>query len=261
MYLGVYWYFGFPEELYRFGLVRFRPGGGGHGNRPAELSACIRATDPTRVLDKLHALSDRYPEGSLYVYRDGRYLEIGTGGDQLFDYDLGLMREVERMLLAEEVIPASAGNPQQSTLLRLPDIEPQPPVYPSANIFQVVGSPQRLHEAETLSLRLDCHLPAADKPAFTTALSELCQAAHLDVLYYYEAPAGKAVNLMIFLSNGRQGVGLQPRKFTQIPQLEQETLILMQRCQAEPGHTNGPGAYPQQGPVILLMKDQEFVLD
>lgn len=260
MYLGVYWYLGFPEELYRFELVRFRPGTGGHGNMPAELSASIRATDPTRVLDKLHRLSDRYPEGALYVYRDGRYLEIGTGSDQLFDYDLGLMREVEHVLLSEETIPVSGINLQQATLLRLQGQGNKAPVYPSTGIFQVVGSPLRRHGAENISLRLDCHLPAIDKPAFTAALSALCQAAQIDVLYYYEAAAGNVINLMLFLGNGRQGVELRPKQFIEMLQLEQETLALMQKYQAEPGHTNGPGAYPQQGPVVLRMKDPDFVL-
>jgi len=260
MYLGVYWYFAFPEELYRFELVRFRPGSGGHGNMPAELSARIRATDPTRILDKVHRLMDRYTEGGLYAYRDGHYLEIGTGGDQLFDYDIGLMQEVERLLLAEEVIPAPGASLKQSTLIRIPGTESQPMAYPSLGIFQVVGSPLRRYGAEVLSLRLDCHLDAGSQSAFLDALSELCVAAGIGVLYYYEAPAGSVTNLMILLSNGRQGLSLQPKHFTQIPQLEQQAQALMRRYGVEQGHASGRGTYPQQGPVVLHMKDQDFML-
>ncbi|MBO2007616.1 hypothetical protein [Hymenobacter negativus] len=261
MLLGVYWYYGFPEGLYHFDFFTFRPGLGGHADGPAELTATVHAPDPVALLAQVRTVAARYPEVYLFGEASGQLLRLTVGYYSLPDYAFHVAGELEQVLrqlhapLATEPLPAGA----QYLSLTAPQ-DPTPP-FSNSSIFQAVSSLSKKYQAETKSLRLDCHLPLAHKPAFINALNDICQEAHLDVLYYLDYEMRQQVNLMLFFSNGRQGVGGRPLRYTNVPALAEPVAACLVTHGGQPNHLGSyPAYYPDRGPHIVRMVDADFIL-
>ncbi len=261
MLLGVYWYRYFPEGLYRFDFFTFRAGLGGHADGPAELTATVQAPDPPALLAEVRAVASRHPEVRLSGEARGPFLRLTVGGYTLSDYAFFVAGELEKVFrrqhaaLATEPLPAGA----QSSCLTTPEEDATQPV--SGGLLQAVSSPAGRYRADTLSLRLDCHLPLAHKSAFLADLNQRCQAASLDVLYYLDYEVPPQVNLMLFFSNGRQGVGGQPLRYTNAHALTVPVALCLANHEGQPGHLGSyPEYYPENGPHIVRMADAAFVL-
>ncbi|MDO7844741.1 hypothetical protein Q5H92_00110 [Hymenobacter sp. M29] len=261
MLLGVYWYRYFPEGLYQFDFFTFRAGLGGHADGPAELTATVQAPDPAALLAEVRAVAARHPEVRLFGEVHGQFLRLTVGGYSLSDYAFFVAGELEKALrrqhaaLATEPLPAGA----QFIRLTTPAEDATQPL--SGGLLQAVSSAPGRYGAETLSLRLDCHLLLAHKSAFITDLNQLCQAANLDVLYYLDYEIPPHVNLMLFFSNGRQGVGGQPLRYTNAHALAALVAACLAKHGGQPGHLGSyPDYYPENGPYVVRMADAAFAL-
>ena len=191
----------------------------------------------------------------------GQFLRLTVGGYTLSDYAFFVAGELEKVFrrqhaaLATEPLPAGA----QYLRLTTPEEDATQPV--SGELLQAVSSPAGRYQAETLSLRLDCHLPLAQKPAFVDDLNQLCQAANLDVLYYLDYEVHPQVNLMLFFSNGRQGMGGQPLRYTNAHALAASVALCLVNHGGQPGHLGSyPEYYPEKGPHVVRMADAAFVM-
>lgn len=259
MILGTYWYSGFPEALYHFDYFKFSAGRGGFADKPAQLEASIYAIQADSLFTQLEALVNNYPDASLYLYRDGDKLRIGTGGYALLDYDFLFMQQVEQVFKKESVrLLRDDEKLHDPVLIHLPDESPLKMSYPEKHLLQVVSSAGGKYQAENQLLRLDCQLNHSDKSGFIAALKTVAIEARLEVFYYYEQDFGDRSNLMLFFSNGRQGLQLERTKWTDAASLELKIEQWMQRYHAVQGHGSGP--YPDHGPRIELMRDEEFVI-
>jgi hypothetical protein len=134
-------------------------------------------------------------------------------------------------------------------------------VYPSRGYFQVVGSSLRKCNAETIALRLDCNLHSVFKSAFLDEIEGVCASANIEVLYYLENEFLEYTNLMLFLTNGRQGLNLQEKKITDIEFLEERIEALFQEYHLRKGHQGGSENYPKGKPTVRRIVDKEFVLE
>ncbi|WP_345049613.1 hypothetical protein [Hymenobacter glaciei] len=261
MLLGVYWYYGFPTGLYHFDFFTFRPGLGGHADGPAELTATVYAPAPIALLDQVRALAARYPEVHLVGDAQGQYLRLTLGGYSLSDYAFYVARELEKVLRGQQATLTAGAMPAGAEFLRLAAPQDMTPPYHSGGILQAVSSSPGHCQAETRYLRLDCHLPLARKSGFVEALDKVCQEIALDVLYYFDLEIGQQVNLMLFFSNGRQGVDGQPLRYTNANSLADSVAQCLAAHGGQPSHPgNYPAHYPKRGPHIVRMVDAAFML-
>jgi hypothetical protein len=261
MLLGVYWYRYFPEGLYHFDFFTFQAGLGGHADGPAELTATVRAPDPAALLAEVRAVATRYPEVRLFGEVSGALLRLTVGGYSLSDYAFHVAGELEKVVRQQHATRTTEPLPVGTPFIRLtiPAEDITQPL--RGGPLQAVSSSSGKYQAETLSLRLDCHLPLAYKPAFIADLNQLCQTANLDVLHYLDYEIGPYVNLMLFFSNGRQGVGGQPLRYTNVHALTEPVALCLANHRGKPGHLGDyPTYYPENGPHVVRMVDAAFVL-
>lgn len=261
MILGTYWYFEFPTDLYKFDFFEYRQGYGGHADKPAELITDIEAEDPEKIISDLKLLITTYNEGSLFIYRDGQKLKIGTGGHQLFDYDFLLISKVENILRREKIKLVKDQKLNNPTFFRLNIDSPSNKyIYPKKSFLQLVGSELKKHNAENSKLRLDCNLKLKDKENFIDELKEISKEENIKVLFYFDKDFESDTNLMIFFTNGRQGLNLAQKQFVNTKSFENKIEESITKNNVKFGHISGFGLYPQNGPKIELMIDEEFII-
>jgi hypothetical protein len=266
MLLGVYWYYGFPKDLYHFDFFTFRPGRGGHADGPAEFTATVRAPDPAALLAQVRAVAARYPDGYLDAYAFGKApherLHLDLGDYALTDYTFHLAGELENVLRQQQAAPTTESLPPDTPLLRLAEPhDPTPPYQYGDGLLQAVSSAPQKQQAEVALLRLDCHLPLARQADFLAALGALCEQSGLDVLYYLDYEVPPQTNLMVLLGNGRQGVGGQPLRYTDPAALKTAVLASLAAHEGQAGHLGGyPAHYPRRGPHVVRMVDAAFIL-
>jgi hypothetical protein len=260
MLLGVYWYYGFPEGLYDFDFFNFRPGLGGHADGPAELTVTVQASNPAAALEQVRAVAARCPEAHLFAEAHGPLLRLTVGDYALPDYAFHVASELERVLRQQQATPTTGPLPAGAEFMRLAAPQDTTPPYRHGGILQAVSSSPGKYHAESRSLRLDCHLPLAHKAAFINDLNELCREAELDVLYYFDHEMRLQVNLMLFFSNGRQGVGGLPLRYTDVQALAAAVAPCLAARGGQPGHRGRyPAHYPERGPHVVRIVDAEFV--
>ncbi len=249
MILGVYWYYGFPSGLYNFDYFVFRKGVGGHGDGPAQLETSIIAEDADKLINQLDVLVKKHKQAFLFVTRDNNLLTISINNYNLFDYDFLIAKEVETILHNEQVRFNSSHKLNNPKWLRLENNLPQF-VYPSKDFFQIVSSHLGQYNAEALSLRLDCNLNSVHKQKFTESLDSLTSRFNIEILYYYENIFLNKTNLMLFFSNGRQGLHLNEKTIVDVQLLEQNIAELFDQFSVQKGHLGGFEAYPDGEPIV-----------
>ena len=264
MLLGVYWYYGFPKDLYSFDFFTFQAGRGGHADGPAELTATVYAPNPAALLAAVQAVAARYPDGYLFGKAHGSRLHLDLGDYALTDYTFHVASKLEQVLRQQQATPTTEPLPAEAPLLRLAaPHDPTPPYQYGDGLLQAVASRphQHQHQAQVALLRLDCHLPLARQADFLAALAALSEQFGVDVLYYFDRQLAAQVNLMVFFGNGRQGVGGQPLRYTDTAALKAAVLASLAAHGGQAGHLGDyPTHYPRRGPHVVRMVDADFIL-
>ncbi|UOR06453.1 hypothetical protein MUN82_04995 [Hymenobacter aerilatus] len=262
MLLGTYWYYGFPEGLYHYDYFTYRPGIGGMAGGPAELTVTVQAPDATALLAAVRVVAARYPQVYLLAEAHDSLLRLTIGDWALSDYAFFVATTLETVLQQHAATRTTEALPNGVPLLRLtePDTDDTPP-YRYGGIFEAVSARKKKHNAEHALLRLDCHVPLAHKESFLHELDALCPSFGVEVFYYFDRKVADQINLMLFFSNGRQGVGGAPLRYTNVTTLADAVATVMTAHGAATGHLGGyPADYPRRGPHVLRMVDAEFVL-
>lgn len=262
MLLGVYWYYGFPDDLYQFDFFTFRPGLGGHADAPAELATTVLAPDPAALLAAVQAVATRYPDGYLFGQAHGACLRLELGDYGLTDYTFHVAGELEQVLRQQHATLAPEPLPPDTPLLRLATPQdPYPPYAWEDGLVQAVSAKPGPHRAEVALLRLDCHLPTARQASFLHDLDQLSAQFGLDVLYYFDRKLAAAVNLMVFFGNGRQGIGGSPLRYTDTGALRTAVAACLHTHSGQAGHLGSyPKEYPRRGPHVVRVVDDAFIL-
>jgi hypothetical protein len=261
MILGTYWYFDFPTDLYKFDYFEFRKGYGGHADNPAELASTFETENHVEIIDDLKKLIDNFSDGFLFVYSENNKLKIGTGGHQLFDYDFLIIDEVEKLLKRHKVVLVKNyvfNNPSITRIYK--EAIQNKIIYPQKGFLQVVGSDLKKQNAENSKFRLDCNLDLINKDKFIEQLKDAANEEKIDVFFYYEKDFNDKTNLMLFFTNGRQGLNLESKKYTDTLSFENKIENIEKTNNVNFGHISGFDLYPQNGPKIVKMIEQEFIL-
>lgn len=261
MILGTYWYFDFPTGLYEFDFFKFYKGYGGHADNPAELSATFEAVRPEVIIEDLRKLIAQYAQGFLLVHHNAHQLKIATRAHHLFDYDFLLIEEVEKIVEKHGARPAPDKVLVKPTPIKLYGENSKNNIsYPQHTFLQVVGSELKKHHAENLKLRVDCNLDLKHKKDFIEDVRSIAKEEGLDVFYYYDSEVKNTANLMLFFTNGRQGLNLKPKKYTGTVRFGNKLEQALMRHQAKAGFIAGYEHYPKNGPYIEMIIEQDMIL-
>ncbi len=261
MILGTYWYFDFPSDLYKFDYFEFRKGYGGHVDNPAELVATFETENQSEIIEDLKNLIENNPDGFLLVYTENNKIKIQTVGYQFFDYDFLIIKEVENLLKKYKVHLTKNDILNNPTITRIyQETSENKLIHPKKGFLQLVGSELKKHNAENSKLRLDCNLDIKRKDKFIHDIKDVVNEENIDVFFYYDNDFQEKTNLMLFFTNGRQGLDLTNKKYTNTISFEDKIENIVKANQVNFGHISGFDLYPQNGPKIEKIIDKEFIL-
>jgi len=261
MVLGVYWYYEFPEGLHTYEYFTFRKGLGGHADAPAELEADVSVDDPVNVINEIRVLVDKHPDAFIYIYTFENLLRIGTGGYAMHDFEFELIHQVETILKkyhAQSTVFHSVTLAEMIKLYTIKEIKNQ---YPTKKYFMLASSSPHKHNAETSNIRFDCNVDIHTKDAFLSEVTSSVTSADINVIFYSEKEFEDRCNLMLFFTNGRQGVGLKPKQRIDIEIFESVMEELIQKYAVQVGHVGGWDYYPIGKRVVLKIVDEEFIME
>ncbi len=259
MILGTYWYFEFPIDLYRFEYFEFNKGFEGHADNPAELVATFITEHPEKIIEELKTLINKYSEGFLFVYQENNKLKIGTGGYYLFDYDFLIITEVEKLLKNHSVFLAKDKSFDNPTITRIHNDQNKID-YPKKGFLQIVGSDLKKHNAENSKFRMDCNVNLKVKKEFISEIKKISIEENLDIFFYYDKDLNEKSNLMLFFTNGRQGLNLTEKKHIDALSFENKIEKAILKYNVSLGHIDGFENYPQNDPNIEMMVEKEFII-
>lgn len=256
MILGVYWYFKFPENLYRFQFFNFFKGIGGYADNLAELEARVLVEQPENLLKKLEELHLRFKRIYLDVKINGNQLLISTGDYTLFDEHFQFVSEIEKLLMVSHAHLIETPFEVKSSRNFRPENRPYETI--EHRFIQIIGSDFKKDDAENLSVRIDCNLPLSCKKSFINGITAICNEENIHVFYYYEKDFKNQCNLMLIFSNGRQMEDAVQN--VDIHSFGNKILQMAQKYQIHFGHFGGMDDYPLHGPLVELIKDEEYIL-
>ncbi len=260
MILGVYWYYDFPYELYSYEFFTYRKGLGGHTDAPAELEVIVETDDPEGIIEALRELVEEYIDAFIFIYKSEKYLQIGTGGYNMHDYDFGIALKIEEILKNKQAKKVDHSSLKDAELIRLFN-EKSKMVWPSKKHFGLVGSSLKKYNAETSCIRFDCNVAADKKDNFLKDILNVTETANINVIFYKEKKCGNRYNLMLFFTNGRQGLGLKPKQRVKVEVFENGMEEIIQKHAVEIGLIGGfDENYPTGNYIILKIVDAEFII-
>ena len=259
MILGVYWAFKFPEKVYSFDFFKYRGTKGGHAHSPSELFMNCKAKYPDILLDKLNRLIQDNPYGLLFIYKKEDGLSIKTGSYMLFDYDFLLVKRIEELLKKEEIYDINETDTRGGELIRIIGDKRylENEFFPKKGFFQTVGSEITNYNSELSAIRFDCNILNSELHDFLTDLKSILIEENFSLAFYKNKIADKRNNLMMFLANGRQGLGLNPLIVTNACSLENKIENLKGKYSLEFGFIKG--YYPDSRRKEIMIIDAEFL--
>ena len=257
---GVYWYYGFPENLYSYRFFKFRRGHGGHADNPADLVANIICENADEVIAQLKQLIELRSCGFLQICRSGNEVQISTGGYHVFDYDFELIKSVESILSNNG--GQNNPSPLYNNAERFQFVGTQllPIHFPTPKFIQVVSSEPKKNNAEVQLLRIDCHMDISRKSEFINALRDRLVQSAISVFYYYESSNGSIANLMLFVTNGRQGVAFASIQYVDLAKLETDIHSVLIQYHVSVGHHKDIPYPAGSNRQVVLIVDDEFIL-
>lgn len=260
MVLGVYWYFDFPYELYSYDFFTYRKGLGGHADAPAQLEVIVETDDADGIIEALRQLVNQHADAFIFIYKSGKYLQIGTGGYNMHDYEFEIARKAEEILKDKQAKKSTHSLPKDAELIRLFNGKSNV-VWPSKRYFDMVASSLMKYNAETSCIRFDCNVKANKKDDFLNEILIVTDAVNIHVVFYKEKNCGDRYNLMLFFTNGRQGIGLKPKQKVAITAFENSMALLIKKHAVELGFIGGfDENYPTGNSIALKIVDAEFII-
>ena len=261
MILGTYWYFDFPTDLYEYNYFKFHKGLGGHVYNPAELIALVTTEHPEQLISDLEKIIRTYPESVFIISQEGNKLELSIGGFHMYDYDFLFAKEVEKIFKKHNVSSQEKldfTNPERKRLSK--ETENDEDSIPQKKFIQFVGSELKKSNAENAALRIDCNLELHNKNDFIAALKTIALDEQFDIFFYKFNDFNEKTNLMLFFTNGRQGLKLTAKKRNNIVRFEAKIEQIFKQFKADFGHFGGYDCYPKGKSVIELIVDKEHTM-
>lgn len=219
--LGTYWYYNPPAD-YTYAYIEFRPGHGGHANDEAELRCLFSTSEGEELRTQLEKINETYPCCSfgLTWHFDSVY-SVSISSYALLDYDCFVAGQIDHLLRRLNAQPLNDRRREVSSSLS--GSNRQTIHYPSiythtwpglTNTNGQLVSGRLANGAEQLKIRVDVHTShATDTNGFVADLRAVLDASGLMFGYFHQY----AGNYVLFVGNGRQGVGGCPLTVSDLP--------------------------------------------
>lgn len=210
MVLGVYWCFGAPRDLYEFKFFKYQKGQGGWAGIPAELNAHFKVNEVDLFLIELKKCLEPLYDAIVTVCTWAHQVKVSVGGFYKYDFDFALSLEIEKILRRVGATKQNEMTVEWDQKLRIDRGNTSQCPTDLVPYLQRVGSPVGNYGAEVSSIRFDCSVGSKQRDAVLSDLTNIATQANIDVVYYLQKDCGERFNLMMFFTNGRQGVHLSP---------------------------------------------------
>ncbi|MBI1835858.1 MAG: hypothetical protein HYR91_01190 [Flavobacteriia bacterium] len=263
MTVGTYWYSEFPSKLYNFEYFKFIGGGFGYAEIEAKLVTTIEVNKPYKIISRLKELINSHNEVTLFVFEGDSQMKIGIESYTLFDYHFLFITEIEKMLREENI--------------KIVNIENDDYKYPkffflydetyqkkknkwTPSILKLERNNLKNNNGFNIKFRLDCNLSVNHKIAFINEIKTICREHGIEALYFFEKIINQSSNLMILITNGRQGLKLLPTNDINTDLLQSQISFIMKKYNVEIGYSEEITLYQNIEPIIELMGEQEFII-
>src|SRR5690606_17484134 len=128
-------------------------------------------------------------------------------------------------------------------------------------LLQSVSSGTGNYNAECTLLRMDCFLPATQTTAFIEALDKITSEEKINTFFYNVCALEDGYNLMLFFTNGRQGMDLQPKQRIDIYSFEEKVEKTLGLHEGTLKHRGGWDYYPKGNKRVVKIVDEKFILE
>ncbi len=263
MILGTYWFYKFPTGLYKLEYFNFSEGIGGIGYGSSSLYVYLKTKYVESIIEDLNLLIEKYYDGFLCIYYEKQKLKIMMNSYHFFDYDFLFAIEVEEVLKNYNIHLLTNIKLANPSFIRMYNEKNKNKfVYPQKGFLQVVSSGFKKNNAQNLGLRFDCNLSLSNKAEFIVELKNVVNEEKIDVFYFYEKDFNFSTNLMLFFSNGRQGLNFINKKFVDILSFEDKIDNIANIFKQKKGHIGGLDlfTYSKNGPIIEKIIDKDYTL-
>lgn len=258
MILGINWYREFPEGLYEYDFFKFKRSPGGMADYPPELIASVIVSDSEKLKQELLKLLEKHNQASIFFKQNDNNALIEISWYHLYDYDFLFALEVEKILNQEDA-KCSEANYKDSELQKLGNYGfHQNQYYPKSKYLKIYHSGPKYRNACLNFISITCNMTTDKVKLFIHNLSELANDCGIFSFYYSEKTINEKSNLVLYLTNGRQGLRLQKMKLIDVKRFEKEFEKLADIYDVKEGIIGNYENHPSGIKEIVCIEDKEF---
>lgn len=260
--LGVCWNQRESDTDYQFNYFVHKKSPGGFADYPASLYVAFEYHNIDETINEIEQLNDLYPYHSpMFISYDQFCIEIDITSYQLIDYDFAFALQIEARLANKVVKLVNSFNSQNKQSKKYINCHSHQEKYGDKMQFLLsrrASLIDKRDDIESAVIRIDCNIKVTEKQAFIDTLKRIVLQNNIHIFYYYEKNIEDRTNLMLFLTNGRQGYNLSKPQFVDIKKLADLIDCLFFKFDVNSGHLGGWDNYPcnsknQSTPTIELM--------
>ena len=258
MILGINWYREFPKGIYEYVYFKFRRSPGGFADFPPELYTSIKVNRPENLKTEIITLLEKHDQASIFLKQNGDNLYIEISWYHLFDYDFLFALEIEKLLIKEnaEYIEISYKDSEFQKLGNHKLHESQ--YYPKSEFLKIVHSGPKYKNACLNIISITCNLKSKKVFDFIQEVEKLANNCGIFSFYYSEKKIKFKSNLILYLTNGRQGLKLEGMKIIDVRKFEEIFEKIAIKYSVKEGIIGDWENHPSGITEIICIEDKEY---
>lgn len=258
MVLGINWYREFPKGLYKFEFFKFKRSPGGMADYPPELVTSVSVTDSDKLKSKLLELLEKHNQASIFFKQNSNNALIEISWYHLYDYDFLFALEVEKLLNQENAKQVEL-NFKDSELQKLGNYDfHQNQYYPKSKFLKIVHSGPKYKNACLNLISITCNMNTNKVESFIQEVKVLANECGIFSFYYSEKSIESKSNLVLYLTNGRQGIELKKMNVVDVKHFETEFEKLAEVYEMDEGIIGTWENHPSGIKRIVCIEDKEY---
>ena len=129
--------------------------------------------------------------------------------------------------------------------------------------FKIFHSKRDKYSSVLKSININCYLKLNIKEDFIRELKEIVISENIKFMYHFEFSKEDLTNLIVVISNGRQGLKLESKNNISIENFKAKTSVLFEKFNITFDHIDGFNMDELNGITIELIDENEkdFLLD
>lgn len=259
MILGINWYREFPVGLYNYKYFEFRRSPGGFADWPSELFTSILVGDNQELISAIEQLIQSHSQARIFIKQNENYFYLKVGWYHLYDYDFLLVLEIEKILRELNALKIVDFDFKNCVLIKLGNHELyNRHYYPKIEGLTSVHSEMGKHNALTNALRIDCHLSNSKVEGFLSEVKLIANECKVYTIYYSKFEMPDITNLYVFLTNGRQGLGLKEMIVTDGKLLEEKLKAIFNIFDVENNQYGDSWKSPTREISIIDVQNKDY---